>query len=253
MLNHPLRTVVATTLEVIHGDNGYIAPTRDANTNTQTKVLAALKRNPNPTLDPEYWQFADEMIGFFRIMETLPEYPTIRKMPDGALYATCITTAKSEEITPLTFPFAVAMPNLYSKLKPQKPKKLNDLKAGEAKIVPPGEFLGTLNQEERFFLKLMRVGAQDVTRGGYMFVVNDRSGNIGFFYEKLDKFEGIIQLGDCFAIHGTPMRHSLADNGEKHTIFRSVRLLKDSVIPGKIDVDPKNDATNGKFSKNVPF
>jgi hypothetical protein len=252
MANFALRTVVATTLEVIHADNGYIAPIRNATTNTQTKVLATLKRTPTPQLDPEYWQFADEMIGFFRILDTLPDYKKILETPDGSLYQTCVNTAKSDEITPLTFPYAVTMPNLYSKLKPQKPKKLNPLKS-EAKIIKPGEYMGVLNQEDRFFVKLMRVGDHDPTRGGTLFVVNDRSGNNGFFYEKPDKLEGVIQLGDCFAIHATPTRHSTADNGEKHTVFRSVQVLKDTIVPGKAPVDGNNDSTGGKFTKNVPF
>lgn len=252
MANHPLRMVVATTLEVIHADNGYIAPTRNATTNTLSKVLATIKKTPTPTLDPEYWQFADEMIGFFRILDTMPEFKNILSLPEGPMYQTCIDTAKADEITPLTFPYAVAMPNLYSKLKPQKPKTLNPAKS-EAKIIKPGEFMGLLNQEDRFFVKLVRVGEHDATRGGTLFVVNDRSGNIGFFYEKPEKLVGKIQLGDCFAIHATPTRHAPADNGEKHTIFRSVRLLLDTIIPGQGNIDPTNDATSGQFTKNVAF
>jgi hypothetical protein len=250
MANHPLRTVVATTLEVIHTDNGYIAPTRSATTNTQTKVLATLKRTPNPNLDPEFWQFADEMIGFFRILDTMPEYKNILALPDGAMYEVAVQTAKADEITPITFPYAVAMPNLYSKLKPQKPKALNPLKS-EAKIIKPGEYMGALNQEDRFFVKLVRIGDHDPTRGGTQFVVHDRSGNIGFFYDKVDKLESKVWLGDCFAMHGTPSRQETAENGEKHTIFRSIKVLLDTIVPGKVQVDPANDATHGKFTKNV--
>lgn len=252
MANNPLRTVVATTLDVIHTDNGYIAPTRNATTNTLTKVLATLKKNPNPTLDPEYWQFADEMIGFFRIFDTMPEFKNVLSMQDGAMYKTAVDTAKADEVTPLSFPYAVAMPNLYSKLKPQKPKTLNPLKS-EAKIIKPGEFMGVLNTEDRFFVKLVRVGEHDPTKGGTAFVVNDRSGNIGFFYDSPGKWETKVQLGDCFAIHATPTRHAPAENGEKHTIFRSVRLLPDTIVAGTKKVDPANDSTGGKFTRNVPF
>jgi hypothetical protein len=237
---------------MIHTDNGYIAPTRNADTNTQTKVLATLTRDPNPTLDPEYWHLADEMIGFFRIFDTMPEFKNVQSMPDGAMYKTCVDTAKAETVTPLTFPYAVAMPNLYSKLKPQKPKTLNALKS-EAKIIKPGEFMGALNKEDRFFVKLVRVGDHDATRGDTMFVVNDRSSNIGFFYDAPAKWESLVQLGDCFAIHATPTRHAPAENGEKHTIFRSVRLLKDTIVAGTKKVDPANDSTGGKFTRNVPF
>jgi hypothetical protein len=251
-INGALRTVVATTLDVIHSDNGYIAPGRNATTNTQSKVQAILNKNPNPTLDPEYWQFADEMIGFFRILESRAEFKTILTLPDGPMYKTCIDTAKADEVTPLTFPYAVAMPNLYSHLKPQKPKILNPLKS-EAKIIKPGEYMGILNAEDRFFVKLVRVGEHDATKGGIMFVVNDRSGNIGFFYDTSTKWETKVQLGDCFAMHATPTRHVPAENGEKHTIFRSVRLLADTIVTGTKVVDPANDSTGGKFTRNVPF
>ena len=123
----------------------------------------------------------------------------------------------------------------------------------EAKIIKPGEYMGILNTEERFFVKLVRVGETDATKGGTMFVVNDRSGNIGFFYDSATKWETQVQLGDCFAVHATPTRHAPADNGEKHTIFRSVRLLKDTIIAGTKAVDPMNDSTGGKFTRNVPF
>ena len=252
MANYALRTVIATTLDVIHQDNGYISPTRNQTTNTMTKVLATLKRTPNPNLDPEYWQFAEEMIGFFRILDTLPDFKNILSLPDGAMYQTCVDTAKADDITPITFPYAVVMPNLYSKLKPHKPKALNPLKS-EAKIIAHGEFMGTLNQEDRFFVKLVRVGEHDMTRGGTMFVVNDRSGNVGFFYEKQDKLEGKIWLGDCFAMHAIPTRQTPAESGEKHTVFRSVKILPDTIVPGKSATDPDNDSTRGKFTKNVPF
>ena len=250
--NQALRTVVAMTLDVIHTDNGYIAPTRNATTNTQTKVLAALTKNKNPTLDPEYWQFADEMIGFFSIFDTMPDYKNALALPEGSMYETCVRVAKGNEVTPVNFPYAVAMPNLYSKLKPTKPKTLNALKS-EAKIIKAGEFMGALNTEDRFFVKLVRVGENDATKGGTMFVVNDRSGNIGFFYDTTTKWETKVQLGDCFAIHATPTRHAPAENGERHTIFRSVRLLPDTIVAGTKKVDPANDSTGGKFTRNVPF
>jgi hypothetical protein len=248
-----LRTVVATTLATIHADNGYIAPTRNATTNTQTKVLATLKRTPNPTnLEPEFYQFADEMIGFFRSLETMPNYKDILALPDGSVYKTCAEVAKSEELTTATFPFAVAMPNLYSKLKPPKPKKLNALNS-QAKVIKPGNYMGKLNEEDRFFVKLVRVGANDPTRGGTLFEVHDRNGNVGFFYEKVEKLEGVIELGTCFAMHATPTRQTPTKDGEKHTVFRTVSIIKDTIVAGKGTVDPKDDATGGKFTKNVPF
>jgi hypothetical protein len=193
------------------------------------------------------------MIGFFRILETMPNYKDIVAIPnDGALYKMCSDVAKSEELTTATFPYAVAMPNLYSKLKPPKPKKLNALNS-QAKVIKPGNFMGVLNQEDRFFVKLIRVGTHDATRGGTLFEVHDRSGNVGFFYEKPDKLEGVVQLGDCFAMHATPTRQTPSEQGEKHTVFRSVSVIKDTIVAGKGGVDPKLDSTGGKFTKNVPF
>lgn len=246
--NHSLRTVVATTLDVIHSDNGYIAPTRNATTNTISKVLATIKRTPTPTLEPEYWQFADEMIGFFRILESNPDYKKILELPDGPMYKTAMDIAKSDEITLLNFPYAVAMPTLYSKLKPQKPKPLNPLKS-EAKIIRAGEFMGVINEEGRFFVKLVKVGEHNATKGGTQFCVTDRSGNVGFFYDTISKWEGQVYLGDCFAVHATPHSHTTADNTEKQTTFRTVKFLKDTIIQGKVNVDPANDSTKGKFTR----
>lgn len=248
MSNHSLRTVVATTLDVIHTDAGYIAPTRNATTNTQTKVLATLKKNPLPDLDPMFWQLADEVIGFFRILDTLPNCKDILSLPDGAMYKTCMDVAKKDEITSLNFNYAVAMPNLYSNLKPAKPKPLNPLKS-EAKIIKSGEFMGTLNVEDRFFVKLVKVGDHDTTKGGTMFVVSDRSGNVGLFYEIPSKLEGKVWLGDCFAMHATPHRQQPTAEGEKQTVFRSVKPLLDTLVSGKQKIDPANDSTGGKFTK----
>lgn len=248
MANHSLRTVVATTLDVIHNDAGYIAPNRSTTTNTQTKVLATLKKTPIPEIDPMFWQLADEVIGFFRIADTLPNWKDILAMPDGAMYKICLDTAKKDEIESLSFNYAVAMPNLYSNLKPAKPKMLNPLKS-EAKLIKPGEFLGTLNVEDRFFVKLVKVGAVDATKGGTLFVVNDRSGNVGMFYDVPSKLEGKVWLGDCFAIHATPHRQHAEPNGEKQTLFRGIKIILDTLIPGKGKIDPANDATGGKFTK----
>jgi hypothetical protein len=252
MSNHPLRTVVATTLHVIHADGGYIAPTKNATTNTITKVLATLKANPLPDVEPEFWQFANEMIEFFRILDTLPDYKKICASDDGAMYQTCVKTVKADEVTPLTFPYVVAMPTLYAKLKPAKPKSLNPLKS-EAKITKPDEYMGTLNVEDRFFVKLIKVGEHDATKGGTIFHVTDRNGNNGIFYELPTRLEGKIWLGDCFAMHATPTRFQLEPNGEKRTVFRTIKVLLDTVISGKQKVNRTNDSTNGKFTKNIPI
>lgn len=246
--NHSLRTVIAVTTEIVHADHGFTSIDKNKITNTQTKVLAAIAANFSPTVRPEFWQFADEVIGFFQNLDSLPEAATIYAQKDGPMYKQCVEVARADEVTALNFGYAVAMPNLYSKLKPTTPKKLNPLKS-EAKLIQAGEWMGKLNEEDRFFVKLVRVGDHDATRGGNSFVVTDRAGNVGFFYEKPDKLVGSIQLGDCFAMHATPMRHSVADNGEKHTIFRTVKILKDTIIPGKMQIDPANDKT-GKFIKN---
>ena len=245
----PIRTVVATTLEVIHNDGGYISPTKNSTSNTQTKVLAMIQKNPLPDLQPQFWQFADEMIGFFRVLDTLPNYKDILQLSDGAMYNTCVDTVKSDEVTPLTFPYMVALPNLYAKLKPSKPKPLNPLKS-EAKLTKPGEFLGVINTEDRFFLKLVKVGNNDLTKGGIEFMLVDRNGNIGIFYEILSKLEGKVFIGDCFAIHATPLRHQTESNGEKRTVFRSgVKVLQDTIVPGKVTSKEENDSTGGKFTK----
>lgn len=247
MANHPLRTVVAVTLDTIHSDSGYIAPTRDPVNNTHAKVMAALKKSTSLNFDEEYWQrlfqLADEMIGFFRVLDTLPIYKEIQAQTDAAMYATCITTAKSDEVTTSNFAYAVAMPHMYSLLNPNKPKALNPNQS-EAKIIPPGEYMGTMNTESRFFVKLVEVGEHDQTRGGVKFIVHDRSGNVGIFYEKLDKLKSLIYLGDCFAIHATPTRQVPLENGQKQTVFRTVTIIKDTIKPGKDIIDSSKDVTH---------
>lgn len=247
MANHALRTIVAVTLETIHKDNGFVPQARSAATNTQTKVFNKLKQNPKPDLEPAFWQCADEVVDYFRILETLPEYKTISQRDDAAVFKTCIDVAKGGEIGPVEFPYAVMMPHLYGTLIPKEPKTLNVL-TSEAKLIEPGNFMGKLNEPDRFFVKLVHIGKNDATKGGTLFELRDRSGNMGFFFDKPDKFAGTIRLGDCFAIHATPTRHTKAPTGEKHTIFRTVEIVMGTIVPGKGKIDPTQDETRGRFT-----
>lgn len=253
MANHKLRTVVAVTLETIQTNNGYIAPAMNATVNTQTLVLERLLRNPLPVLDNNYLLLADEIIGFFSVFENMEKSKAILATPEGPLYQACADIAKSDEITNFNFAHVVAMPNLYARLRPEPPKQLNPTKT-EAKIFKPGENMGKINEPERFFVKLVKVGALDSFAGGNLFEVNDRSGNIGIFYAQIPDLESVIKLGDCFAIHATPTRFLTTTEGKNCTLFRSVEVLQDTIILGKVSEklfsdDDDLDSTGGKFTR----
>jgi hypothetical protein len=253
MANHPLRTIVAHAFQIIHQKSGYVPPSKNKDRNTPTEVLAALNRGDE--LNLTYWTLADDTIDFFRNMEKHPEYKSIMARADGPEFQAAADAAKNAEVSTITFGTAVSMPHLYARLKPElsKAPKLNPNKT-VAKIFTPGEFLGTLHKPERFFVKLVFVGRADNSKGT-LFKVLDRVGNIGFFYDRPEKFQGKVHLGDCFAMHATPSRHTPAENGEKHTIFRGIEFIAGSLVEGKTPVDPKFDESTGKvFTRaGVPF
>lgn len=251
MPNYPLRNVVAHGYQVIHQKAGYVSPTKNQTNNTLTEVLASLGRND--TLNITYWQMADDTIEFFRELPKHSDYKSIMARDDGPEFASCITVAQLNETTTLTVGNAVLMPHLYSRLKPQlsKAPKLDPNKT-VAKIFTPGEFLGTINKPERFFVKLVFVGKADPTKGT-LFKVLDRVGNIAYFSDRETKFKGKVHLGDCFAIHATPSRHTPDKSGEKHTIFRGVELIPDSIVEGKTPADPSYDESEGKVFMKGPF
>ena len=251
MANHELRTIIAQSLEIIHQDTGYIAPAKHSALNTQSKVLAILSKTNKPVLEITYWQLADEIVDFFRNLTKHPDYKLIMEREDATAFHTCMNAAQSDETSTVNFGYAVLMPHLYGKLKPKKARVLNPNQT-EAKLIQPGEFMGTLNVQDRFFVKLVYVEKPDATKGT-LFELRDRNNNIGFFHDRAEKWENKIQLGDCFAMHATPARHTPADNGEKHTIFRNVEFIAGSVTEGKA-VDPSNDKSDGgKFSKGKGF
>ena len=249
MANHALRTVVAHAWQAIHQRGGYLAPAKSPKENTQTLVLEALKRND--PIDITYWLLTDEVIDFFRNLRKNPEYKSIITRMDGPEFQTCIDAVQDDEISQLSFMYAVLIPHLYSKLKPKlsKAPKLNP-NSTVAKIIQPGEFMGTLNKQERFFVKLVFVGKEEPTKGT-LFKIMDRVGNIGFFLDRAEKFKGKFHLTDCFAIHATPSRHTPDEkSGEKHTIFRGVEFIPGTVVPGKGTPDKSDDESTGKeFTK----
>lgn len=227
---------------------GYVSPSRSKEQNTQALVLAALRDPKNPPLDIAYMQLADEVLDFFRNLHKHPEYKSIKELANAAEFEAGHDAVMAQDVTALTFPVFVVMPHLYGKLNPKKPKVLNPNET-QAKIINPGEYMGTINTPERFFWKLVYVGRADANKGT-MFKVVDRSGNIGFFQDRAEKFEGKIVLGDCFAVHATAVNHTPAQNGEKHTTFRSVEFIPGTVVKGKGVIDDSFDDSAGKkFSK----
>ena len=243
------QAIIAQSLSIIHQRMGYVSPSRSKDQNTQALVLSALQDPKNPPVDIAYIQLADEVIDFFLNLHSHPDYKSIKERADAAEFEAGYDAITNGKVTSLTFPVFIIMPHLYGKLSPKKPKVLNPNET-QAKILNPGEFMGKINTPERFFWKLVYIGRADANKGT-MFKVIDRSNNIGFFQDRAEKFEGKVYLGDCFAVHATPVAHTPAQNGEKHTTFRSVEFLADTVVPGKGKVDESFDESVGKkFIRN---
>ena len=247
MANQKMRTVVATALHIMYTDDGYTSVSAGGRT-TMWKVMDYLKRIPKPTFDENFWPLADEVIEYFQQLPVLPEYKDIMARKDSARFKSCIDIAKDDEVSDVSFPFAVEMGRLYGELCPATPQALNPLKT-EAKMAAPGDYMGTLNQADRFFVKLERVGAYNSAMGGYLFQVKDRNGNHGYFYGKADKYENEMQLNDCFSMHATPYSQQPdTETGKKLTGFRMVTIIENKGS-GSAAKDPAKDATRGKFSK----
>lgn len=242
---YDITTLVAQAIKTMHIDKGFIPETASATNNTMLKVLAALKADPNAkSLEPTYWQVADDMLEFFRVLTTHPSYKSIMERSDGAEYKACHDAVMSgDTVTILTLPMVIRIPHLYGKLKPKAPK-LNPLQT-ETKILKPGEYMGTLHETGRFFWKLVHVGPSTDPKGT-TFKVMDRVGNIGFFRDRVELWIDKVHLSDCFTVHATPYRQISADNGEKHTVFRNVEFLPTEGIKPGSAVSTDNDESEGK-------
>lgn len=249
-MTFPIRNVVAQAVKTIYQSKGYRSPAKSKD-NTHTRVLDELKKagKEPPVIDISFWTLADTIINFFRQLPQHPEYQSVLARIDGPEIQTCIEAAIDDEVTTLTFGYVVLMPHLYGKLNPAKQLPL-DPHISEARIINPGEFMGTLNVAEAFFVKLIYVSRPDASNGT-MFKVTDRSGNIAFIHDRVEKFQGKVKLGECFKIHATPARFTPAANGEKHTVLRNVRLIEDTIRPGKAPIpDDKNDNSIKKLFCN---
>lgn len=154
MPNHKMKTVVATSLYAMYTYDGY-TPVGAVGKTTMWQVMDYLKRTPRPTFDENFWPLAEEVIEYFQQLPMLPEYKTIMARKDSSRFKSCIDIAKDDEVTDISFPFAVEMGRLYGELCPATPQALNPLKT-EAKIAAPDEYMGVLNQADRFFVKLER-------------------------------------------------------------------------------------------------
>jgi hypothetical protein len=191
-----------------------------------TETQKYLKENPNPQFDAQWWAMADEIILFFQQLKSLPQYAKIKVQKDAPLYDTCINVAAKEDIDVVDFNFAVMMPHLYCKLNPKEPIRLNPL-TSEAKLYAESQFLGQIGNPERFFMKLMKVETEDRGAGGNLFVLQDRSGNTGLFYDKAERWDQCVQLGHCFHFHAIPQRHTnVGDDNQPVTLFRNVEFVE---------------------------
>ena len=244
---HPLRTLIAVTLQVVDVDGCYISPSKSSPANTGStcsKVLAAFKKGV-PDLDENYFRLADEIIQFFQELPKSSDYVEVMKREDATLFQACIDIAAQTTVTPVNVAFAVSMPNVYGKLKKEAPPVLLDIE--DAVISAPDSFMGVRDVPNRFFVKLVHVGAYDKEFGGNCFELRDRNNNVGFFYEKAEKLRQVFYLGDCFSIYAKPMRHVVAVDGTKQTVFRTVEIVENKG-PARSIPDPSEDVT-GMFTR----
>jgi len=248
MANQKLRTVVSSALYIMYTDDGFTT-NAPAGKTTVSRVLAFLKMTPQPSFpEPFYVTLADEIIEYFQQLPYLPEYKNVMTRTDANRFRACIDIAGDDAVTEITFPFAVEMPRLYGELRPPTPQDLNPLKS-EARITPPDEYMGTLNQADRFFVKLQRVGPYDAQMAGYLFQITDRSSNQGYFYGKIDRYKDEIKINDCFSIHAMPFSHKNdMQTGKKLTGFRLVTIIENKGGSESAPKDPSKDATGGKFT-----
>jgi hypothetical protein len=145
---------------------------------------------------------------------------------DGPSFQTCIDVATASEIQTSGIPFAVQMPHMFGKVRPKNASKVNPHLL-DAVITEAGKYMGTLNLPNKFYVKLVGVGDYDKTKGGNSFELRDRKNNPAMFWERAEKLQGILSLGDCFSMYGTPSRH-IEDNGENKTVFRSIEIVENT-------------------------
>lgn len=241
-MNNSLRTVVAITLKTIETSNGYISPVTNKDNNTQTLVAAELKKNPIPSLPDEYYQFADEVINYFKQLPNDPNYKKIVKGLEGDKYAACSDASKNNEVTNVSFPYVVAMPHYYGKVYQQERSLKVD--KTEAVLTKPDSFIGVVGEPDRFFFKIIEVSGYNSEEAGSKFLMIDRNKNLGYFWEHPDLLEGKFKLGDCVVINAIPMKHE-QEGQFKTTKFRAVNIIENKG-QGSEKIDNSKDLT-GKF------
>ena len=241
-----LRTLIALTLQIIDIDGRYIPPSSGTDQSTHSKLLKMIQEKRVQKVDEDYYKLADEIIKFFQELPSKPEYATIMKRKESSMIRSCIDVAnQSAEVMPVAINFAVMMPAVKGTLNPKK--VVEKIKIADTVLVEPGNYLGEIDVRDRYFVKLVQVTAMNVEYGGNGFVLRDRNNNLAFFYEKAEKLKHHLYLGDCFSMYATPLRHDVAANGEKYTIFITVELI-DNKGPGADVPDPSFDST-GLFSR----
>ncbi len=126
---------------------------------------------------------------------------------------------------------------------------LLDPLVSEAKLYEPG-WMGTLGTAERFFMKLTKVDPVDITSGGNLFVLQDRAGNTGVFYDKAIRWSECIQLGSCFHFHAIPSRHTkIGPNDLPVTLFRNVEFIENTGSASSLPPLDNDKTTNRLFTK----
>lgn len=221
-----LRNVVAATIHVSNEKEAFVPASLNPKSNTPIRVQEFLTKNATPIFDPYFWDLADEAILYFATLKKTPRYKQLQKDKDAALYEACINAAAKEEVDVIDFQFAVMIPHLYYKLNPKPPVEQLKPDKTEAKIYASGQFLGVIGVPERFFMKLIQVTSEQKLAGGNMFVLMDRSGNKGSFYDKANRWDETIQLGDCFHFHAIPQKHATLTDNTNMTLFRNAQFVE---------------------------
>ena len=121
-------------------------------------------------------------------------------------------------------PLAVSTIGMYDRSLQQK--KLDD-------IVVDSEYVGELTKRDEFFIKLIdKINRDD----SIMYKCITKEHNLCLFYKSVSSNNGLtrmenefsVELGDCFLIKATPVKHEISqyDSGAKMTRFNRVVFVK---------------------------
>ena len=163
------------------------------------------------------------------VVELIDWVQTSPKLIDGELHGGYDSKVKSIysviQVADKDIPLAVSTIGMFDRSLQQK--KMDD-------IVADSEYIGELEKRDEFFVKLI----DKINRDDYIvYKCITKEHNLCLFYKSMDSNTGLtrmenefeIELGDCFLIKATPVKHEISvdyDNGAKMTRFNRVVFVQ---------------------------